>query len=126
MSATTGQSTPSNRVPRWASGVPTWARDPATATSDRQHGGGGRQPLTATAADAIAARAAGLERADELLDPAALSELLGRGVRITHVRSKPDRSLLVAHTDSRGEAGWTMLTVDPVKFHNAQERAEEF
>ncbi|GAA4828728.1 phosphotransferase [Garicola koreensis] len=112
MSLTTTQSTS-------ASGRP-------TSSSDRQDGGGTLQPLTVSAADALAANASGLERAGELLDPAALSELLGQQVRITHVRSKPDRSLLVAHTDSRGEAGWTMLTVDPVKYHNAQERAEGF
>lgn len=119
MSRTTTQSTP-------PSGDRTWASRPPTSTSDRQGGGGTLQPLTASAADALAAQASGLERAGELLDSAALSGLLGRQVRITHVRSKPDRSLLVAHTDSGGEAGWTMLTVDPVKYHNAQERAEDF
>lgn len=83
-------------------------------------------PLTVSAADGLAAQASGLDRAEELLDPAALSQLLGRQVRITHVRSKPGRSLLVAHTDFFGEAGWTMLTADAVKYHNAQERAASF
>lgn len=84
------------------------------------------QPRTVSAADELAAQASGLERAGELLNPDALSELLGRQVVITHVRSKPQRSLVVAHTDLHGEAGWTMLTTDAVKYHNAQERAADF
>lgn len=97
-----------------------------TARSPQPKSSGDLPPLTTSAADALAAEASGLERAGELLEPAALSLLLGRQVIITHVRSKPGRSLLVAHTDRQGAAGWTMLTVDAVKLHNAQERAESF
>lgn len=82
--------------------------------------------ITGAAADGLAAEASGLDQAGTLLDAAALSGLLHREVTITHVRSKPGHSLVAAHTDLHGAAGWTMLTGDPVKYHNAAQRAADF
>ncbi|WP_300343768.1 phosphotransferase [Nesterenkonia sp.] len=80
---------------------------------------------SAAAADALAAESAGLPFAHEVLDPDALSELLQRPVRITHLRIKPGHSVVAAHTDQSGRAGWTMLTNDPDKYGKALKRAAD-
>lgn len=77
-------------------------------------------------ADAAAASAVELDRAEEVIDAARLSELLQRSVRITHARIKPGHSVVVAHSDEDAQHGWTMLTNDPDKFRNARQRAEDF
>lgn len=82
--------------------------------------------ISGPAADGLAAEASGLDQAGTLLDAEALSGLLDRQVAITHVRSKPGHSLVAAHIDPDGAAGWTMLTRDPVKYHNASQRAAAF
>lgn len=76
------------------------------------------------AAEAHVAEVVGLDRAERLLDDAALSELLGFPVRAARLRLKPGRSLVVAweRTDgSDGEAqsvarhGWTAVSADEDK-----------
>ncbi|NLS11161.1 phosphotransferase [Nesterenkonia sp. MY13] len=76
-------------------------------------------------ADSLAAAAAKLEQAAEVLSPAGLSELLQKHVSITHARMKPGHSVVVAHSDlAEGAHAWTMLTNDPDKFSKAQLRAQ--
>ena len=56
-------------------------------------------------ADRQAAAATGLPYTKTLLDSAALSELLGRKVIITHVRIKPGHSVVVSHRDAETTSG---------------------
>lgn len=90
-----------------------------------QHGRESSPAISAAAADQLAAEASGLDGAWLLLDSDRLSDLLQHQVTVTGVRSKPGHSLVVAHTDTEGRAGWTMLSTDEDKFHKAHQRAAD-
>ncbi len=81
---------------------------------------------TPAQADAAAASAVELDRAEELIHAALLSELLQRSVQVTHARIKPGHSVVVAHAGEDGAHGWTMLTSDQDKFGKARQRAADF
>ncbi|WP_044494120.1 phosphotransferase family protein [Nesterenkonia massiliensis] len=78
---------------------------------------------SADQADVWAARSAQLPGAELLLNPAKLSELLTRQVRITHLRIKPDHSVVVTFVDRCGAYGYAALTTDADKFTKAIQRA---
>lgn len=82
-------------------------------------------PSAAEADQQVCARI-GLPEAAVLLDEAALSQLLGQPVQMTHMRLKPGRSCVIAWADRRSQAGWTTLTHDPDKFYKSLHRAERF
>lgn len=91
-----------------------------TAELPRLHPG--EQP-SAAHADAWVASSAQIPGAQLLLDPAELSELLGRHVEITHLRIKPGHSVVVAFVDHSGSYGSATLTTDADKFTKAIQRA---
>lgn len=83
---------------------------------------------SAAEATAGVAEIAAVAGAGHLLEDAALSALLGRAVRIQHVRVKPGRSVHVAWRSEdvphRQRWGWAEATNDPDKADKARLRAE--